>query len=144
MAGAGVSGGDSFDRGRLDKDYLCSEIDPGEFEELVAEIIREWGWSARVVGGSGDKGIDIVAECELPIPVIAGIQCKQFAEDNKVGADVVREYDSITEGREDVRHVVIATSSEFTGPARIAAEKRNVNLLNGDQILGALKIMREG
>lgn len=39
------------------------ELSPAEFEERVAQLLRDLGWQrVQVRGGSGDRGVDITAE----------------------------------------------------------------------------------
>lgn len=61
-------------------------ISPAAFEADCADRLRAAGWTARVVGGSGDQGADIIAELgELRVL----FQCKLYSQ--PVGNKAVQE-----------------------------------------------------
>ena len=62
------------------------DIDPIEFERHCAEAMRLAGWSAETTKGSGDQGVDVVAEQD-GIRVV--LQCKRY--NRSVGNKAVQE-----------------------------------------------------
>lgn len=112
---------------------LCREIDPYEFEKLVAEIWRNYGYDCEVTSGSGDKGIDIIATRSAPVSEVNIIQAKRYSSDNKIGSKEVREYATLRQ-QEDADKVILVTTSEFTDPARDLAESLEVDIINGREL----------
>ena len=60
--------------------------DPIAFEHRCADILRRAGWDARVVGGSGDQGADVVAERDGKQMIV---QCKRYSR--PIGNKAVQE-----------------------------------------------------
>ena len=60
--------------------------DPIAFEHRCADILRRAGWDARVVGGSGDQGADVVGERD---GVQLVVQCKRYSK--PIGNKAVQE-----------------------------------------------------
>lgn len=82
---------------RMVTDYMSSDryrmaaadadaLDPGEYELHCAHVLRECGWKAELVGGSGDQGVDVIAE-RGRVRVV--IQCKKYSR--SVGNKAVQE-----------------------------------------------------
>lgn len=96
---------------------LVYNLEPNEFEELVAEVYRRNGYSVRVTQQTRDGGRDIIATC-----VIAGLsnstyfECKQQEPRNPVGVEIVRELYGVIE-RDRIDKGVIVTTSRFTRDA---------------------------
>lgn len=67
---------------------LFAEMSPPDFEHLVADVLQDKGWTANVVGQSGDHGLDIVGT-KLDGSVLL-VQCKKY-DGTAIGPDVVRE-----------------------------------------------------
>ena len=110
---------------------LLQQIDEYRFEQLVADLWREQGWSTRVTKSSNDQGIDIVATKKDPYPVKLLIQAKRYAEGNNVGSQAVQLYSSLRQQEENVDLILLVTTSSFTQPAEQRAQELNVKLLDG-------------
>lgn len=111
-----------FRRGR----YHVSEIDHMEghdFEQYCAALLRKRGFlEVEVTKGSGDYGIDILAEKE---GITYAIQCKCYT--GPVGVKAVQEAYA---GRDyyDRMVGVVLTNQYFTSPAVEAAKKLKILL----------------
>lgn len=105
------------------------------FEIWVAENLKKLDWSAKVTTGSGDQGVDIIANFK---GVSVGIQCKRFKK--AVGNKAVQE---ISAG---VRHygldysVVISTGG-FTKSAKELATSTSVLLVSHRDIPSLSKLI---
>jgi len=99
---------------------LIREISPREFEELIAEIFRKKGFEVELTKRTRDGGKDIIAIStdQLGIKNKYFIECKRYAEDNKVGVEVVRALHGVKNMKEGPNKTVIATTSFFTKDAR--------------------------
>lgn len=100
-----------------------------EFEELCAELLRANGYSdVEITPGSGDQGIDIVAEKDF---IKYGFQCKCYSA--PVGNKAVQE--AFT-GKSFYRcHIaIVLTNNRFTSAARELADKTGVVLWDRNKI----------
>lgn len=111
---------------RFKRDWKHSEIDEMEghdFEYFCADLLRRRGFvEVEVTKGSGDYGVDILAEKE---GVTYGIQCKCYQD--PVGVKAIQEAYA---GKEyyDRMVGVVMTNQYFTQPAVEAAKKLKILL----------------
>jgi restriction system protein len=112
---------------------------PKFFEHLVVDLLRAMGYGgprdsdARVVGRSGDGGIDgVIQEDRLGLDMVY-VQAKKW--ENPVGPDEIRKFVGSL-GEQKAHKGVFITSGTFTAGARTAAERANakVVLIDGDQL----------
>ncbi|GGL33420.1 hypothetical protein GCM10009037_16330 [Halarchaeum grantii] len=106
------------------------QMDPYEFEELVAEIWELQGYETTVRKGSGDRGIDVEAEIQTPVPQKVLIQAKRYSEGNKIGSEEVRKYATLYQQVSDTDTVVIVTTGDFTAEARRLADDLRVKIVD--------------
>lgn len=103
-------------------------ISPVEFEIHCSEILKSVGWTARMTKGSGDQGIDIIAEKGS---LKAVLQCKYYSK--PVGNKAVQEvYAGKQHERADVAAVV--TDNSYTKAATDLARNCNVMLLHYSEL----------
>lgn len=98
-------------------------LDGREFEYYCADLLRKRGFKeVEVTKGSGDYGIDILAERD---GVTYAIQCKCYGD--SVGVKAVQEAYA---GRDyyDCMVGAVLTNQYFTGPAVEAAKKLKILL----------------
>ena len=103
--------------------HALDEIEGHEFENYCAELLKKRGFiDVSVTKGSGDYGIDILAEKD---GVTYAIQCKAYA--TPVGVKAVQEAFA---GREFYDRMVgaVLTNQYFTKPAVEAAKKLKILL----------------
>ncbi len=108
--------------------YLASRpevlrvIPSRRFEEVVAELLADFGYTVELTSATRDHGIDIIAigRTTLGVDEKYLVQCKRYAHDHHVGVSVVRELLGVGI-RWPSTAVMIATTSSFTGPARALA-----------------------
>lgn len=99
-----------------------------EYEEYIANLIRELGWSAKVTPGSGDHGADVIAERD---GVKIAIQCKLYS--SPVSNKSVQEAFS-AKSFYDCDDACVVTNSSFTLAAKKAASKLGIALLHHEDI----------
>ncbi|RKS23767.1 restriction system protein [Pseudomonas sp. WPR_5_2] len=99
---------------------LIREISSRDFEELIAEIFRKKGFHVELTKRTRDGGKDIIAIStdKLGIKSKYFIECKRYAEDNKVGVEVVRALHGVKHTKEGPNKTIIATTSSFTKAAK--------------------------
>lgn len=111
-------------------------MDPEKFERLVADVWERLGWRTRVVGESGDRGIDVVAtrgdEKQL-------IQAKRYGPDTTVGSPEVQQYAALRLQENSVDGVTIVTTGAFSRQAEELAPEVDVLLIDGEELLGMLE-----
>lgn len=105
---------------------------PQRFEVECADIIRANGWRAALTKGSGDQGIDIIAE-RTGTKVV--LQCKLYSR--PVGNAAVQE---IAAGRshERAQFAAVVSNQEYTTAARELAATNGVELLHPEELPGFL------
>ena len=108
--------------------------DPYDFEQQVAQMLRNRGLVVEVTGGSGDEGIDVIAYDDTPIT--GGtylVQCKRYSPDHKVGVSEVRELYGTMQEKHAAKGVLV-TSSTFTAGALRFAEDKSIELIDGAKL----------
>lgn len=106
-----------------------------DFEEWCAQLIRKNGFKNVVVTpGSGDHGVDIVAEKE---EVLYAIQCKRYTSD--VGNTPIQE---VYAGKEmyNCQVAAVMTNQHFTDGAKALATKTRVLLWDREKIMSMMQI----
>jgi restriction endonuclease Mrr len=111
------------------------QINEYEFESLVAEIWKKYGWKTEVTSGSSDQGIDVVATKSLPFEQKIVIQAKRYEENNTVGSPDIQQYSSLRHQEEGVDAVIVITTSSFTSAAENIANNLNVKLIDGEKLV---------
>jgi restriction system protein len=114
---------------------FINDLSWNEFEMLVGEAFRQKGYKVLERGGAGpDGGIDLVLTKGTEKHLV---QCKQWRA-LKVGVAVVRELYGAMASDGAVGGFVV-TSGKFTQDAREFASGRNVELVDGDLLIGMLQ-----
>lgn len=118
---------------------VLENMDPDQFEELVAECYDKQGYEAHHFGGSHDRGIDILAE-----KTSAGarervvIQCKH--QQSNVGSPVVQQLWGVVTSDPSFTRGDFVTSSGFTAEAKEFAEGKRLSLIDRELLA---KLVRE-
>ena len=101
-------------------------LDPLEFEQYVARLFRQKGYTVTHRGRSGDKGVD------LELKKVGGkraiVQCKRYRR--PVGPEVVRELFG-TLVHERVSHAFLVTTADISQSARTWAQDKPMTLIDG-------------
>lgn len=110
------------------KSNFSDDMDPIQYEHLVADTLKELGWKTRTTKGSGDQGIDVIATMNGKKLVI---QCKLYS--SNVGNAAVQE---IVAGKayEQAQFAAVVTNAKFTRSAIQLAKANDVFLLHHDQL----------
>lgn len=114
-------------RRRMPKDFDLME--GHEFEAFCAELLKQCGFqNVEVTRGSGDYGVDILAEKE---GITYAIQCKCY--NAPVGVKAVQEAYA---GRDYYDRMVgaVLTNQYFTQPAMEAAKKLKILLWDRERL----------
>ncbi len=114
--------------------YL-QNVDPMQFERIVHELFSRLGWRVTPTKCSGDGGIDGLLQKGRELWVL---QCKRYADSNKVGSPVLRDLLGATVG-EGASLGVLVTTSTFTDDALKWAEGKQLKLISGAELLKMLE-----
>lgn len=111
------------------------QVDEYEFEELVADILAEWGWETEVTSKSQDRGVDVSIEKEKPFHQRYDVQVKQYSQGNKIGRPEIQKYGGVTQQKSNINGMVVATTSAFSTQAESASMDLPVELIDCDDLL---------
>lgn len=108
-------------------------LTPTEFEHFIADCWGEQGFSTEVTSHGDDLGIDVLAERQKPWREKHAIQVKRHRPDSTINLDTIRNYGAIDKmGGADKAFIV--TTSRFTENARKAAERLDIELIDGIEL----------
>ena len=100
-------------------EYL-DKLHPRQFEELIAEIVVDMGYSVELTPASRDGGRDVLAHMSTPLGgELTIIECKRFNHTRTVGIELVRQFLWVLEEEDRANRGIIATTSYFTSDAYI-------------------------
>ena len=104
------------------------DMDGIGFEEFVALIFTDLGYSAQTTKKTGDFGVDIILEKDTEKIIV---QTKRYAK--KISVSAVQE---ITTARNyyHVHNAWVVTNNYFTSPAIKLAEANDVKLIDREQL----------
>jgi DNA-directed RNA polymerase specialized sigma24 family protein len=99
-----------------------------QFEQLIAEILEDWGWQVHLTPATRDKGIDILACMDSEVGKLLWlVEAKRYSPDHKVGFGMVqRLYGAFAS--HGATHGMLVTTSTFTAPARELQSKHHYQL----------------
>lgn len=100
---------------RITVDELLS-LSPREFEALVADLWRRFGYTVELTKRTRDGGRDVIAVRREEVDMRILIECKRFRRSRKVGVDLVRTLYGV-KADENATKAVLATTSTFSGEA---------------------------
>jgi len=114
-------------------------LTPRRFEELVAAIFRNNGFTVQLTPQTRDGGVDIIAveHSVLTGDTIHLIECKRYGKSQRVGVGVVQRLLGAVTQKRATKGIVVATSY-FTSDAKNAAEEaRHIMTLSDYDVLVA-------
>jgi len=131
-----MKGGEKW-RGDREMLQWLRGMNPSEFEEYVAGLFDKLGYKTSAVGGSGDGGIDVIAEKD---GVKHYIQCKKFFGKRTVSVGEVRDFygalaDKLAQGKG-----YFITTNKFTLEAEKFAEDKPIELVDSFKLLEYVKL----
>ncbi|MBN8694666.1 MAG: SiaC family regulatory phosphoprotein [Bacteroidetes bacterium] len=103
-------------------EYL-HDLTPRKFEELVADILKDFGFDVELTKISRDGGRDIIARIRNSLTnILMFVECKHYAPDRPVGVDIIRQVVGVNEIFKPNKSLIV-TSSYFT---KDAIKERNL------------------
>ena len=127
-------------RERARRDLLAElrKLDGADFEAFVEVLFTEMGYDVAVVGGSGDDGIDLVAELSTGIGAQRiGIQAKCHGANRSIGPNTVRLLRDALSERQCNAGAVVATCRMDPQAVVVVQEKGKtpVELVDHDRLI---------
>lgn len=115
-------------------------LPPRHFEGFVADVWQEkQGWTTEMMEAGPDQGLDVIGE-----PPNGGgktaVQCKRYAEENKISSDQIQQYAALRQQWSDVCSVTVVTTSSFTQNAKELADRLNVKCIDGDDLVRLVRL----
>lgn len=113
-------------------------LEPGEFEELISQLLAEMGFEmVEVTKLSGDGGIDVRGTLVVGevVRIKMAVQVKRWKLKNNVQAPIVQQVRGSLGAHE--QGLIITTSDFSSGAVREAAQadKTPIALMNGEQLV---------
>lgn len=117
-----------------------SQLDPYEFEDMVAEFFRVQGWSnVRTTNRANDKGRDVIGTNPRGEQVYVEVKRHK----NTIGRPVIQKLHSIMVA-DGIASGIVVTTSRFSPKAHEYARKVGVELINGRQFLASCRKLISG
>jgi HJR/Mrr/RecB family endonuclease len=99
------------------------EITPRRFEELVASILKDMGFTVELTQATRDGGRDIIARIKNAVTeFLTYVECKRYAPDNKIDVGIIRQVTGVHYTRRPSKSIIVTTSF-FTKDARQEAKQ---------------------
>lgn len=105
-------------------------MSPARFERYVAHLFATSGYAVRLVGGSGDGGVDVRVWRDGTAGVV---QCKRYRPDRSLGPAAVRELVG-TRTHERVRIAWLATTAPLSPAAQLLADEEGIIVLDAQAL----------
>lgn len=110
-----------------------------EFEELVADMLKDFGFEVELTGATRDGGKDIYAYIRNQITsILVYVEAKKWRPPKNVGLEVVQRLYGVQQS-DRAHKSMIVTSSFFTMPAIKEAQKNRMDLNNYEDLKNWLK-----
>ena len=114
------------------------QVNPREFEEMIAFIFQSNGFEIELTPLARDGGRDVFAiQRSLGVLTRWLVECKRYAAAHKVGVELVRQLYGVLMN-EQANKALLVTTSSFTAGAREFANRHpwSLTLRDGPAVLG--------
>ncbi len=110
-------------------------MSPKEFEYTIAELLSRLGYKdVKVIGGSGDLAVDIIAKYRDDRVVV---QCKRYTS-RKVGSPELQMFIGMMVTEYKASKGIYITTSSFTRDAIELARRHRIELWDGNKLIDML------
>jgi HJR/Mrr/RecB family endonuclease len=120
---------------------------PRQFEELIASILKQFGYAVELTPQTRDGGTDIIAVQKSIItgPNFYLVECKRYKRERRVAVGTVRSLLGVVESQRGTKGLVVTTSF-FTRDARqfAATNEKRMDLSDFDKIVSWLNQLHAG
>jgi len=112
-----------------------SELQHWEFENYIGDLFTKLGYKTRVIGGSYDEGIDVIAEKN---GIKHYIQCKKYS--NRVGVKEVREFYGALADKLTHDKAFFITTNDFSEEAERFAADKPIELIDSSKLIKYIRL----
>jgi restriction system protein len=110
-------------------------MNPREFEHAIAFLCQRDGClDARVVGGAGDLGADVIATAPDGRRIV--IQCKRYGPTTKVGSPDLQRFGGTCYSVHGAQVATVVTTSVFTKPAVAYGVQHGIRMFDSGALAG--------
>jgi len=106
-----------------------------EFENYIGDLFTKLGYKTRVIGGSYDEGIDVIAEKN---GIKHYIQCKHY--NHPVGVKEVREFYGALSDKLSNDKAFFITTNFFTEEAERFAQDKPIELIDSSKLIKYIRL----
>lgn len=100
------------------------ELPPRKFEEVIAEILRDLGYTVQLTPATRDGGRDIIVGVKTSFgELLVIVECKRWCPPHKVGLAVVERFLHVLRDKTKANLGVIAATTTFTLDAQKSAQE---------------------
>ena len=119
-------------RDLVDDPRKILEFSPRQFEELIGDLFRGFGYEVELTARTRDGGCDVIAVRKAEIETRNLIECKRYdPSSHNVGVRIVRELHGVVTSHRATKGI-IATTSYFTRDAKQHIEQNHWQLEGHD------------
>ena len=99
-----------------------------QFEELIAELLKDMGWDVELTKATRDGGKDILAYINTDVgKFLCLVEAKRYRSDRKIGVELVRSlYGTLCDYQ--ANSAMMVTTSGFSEDARQLQKKHEFQL----------------
>lgn len=115
-------------------------LTPSEFEDYIAHLFKNLGYSVEVTGAAYDGGIDVIAEKN---GIKHYIQCKKFIT-SQVPVGAIRDFYGAMADRGAQAKGFFITTNKFTLEAERFAEDKPIELVDGLKLAKYIEMAKIG
>lgn len=113
---------------RSRKESIYDLLDPRQFEEFVATLLRENGWQVELTQQTHDGGKDVVAWRDGDSrPETIYVEAKRHRHDNPVSISQIKEF-TATLGGDNLERGFLVTTSHISPEARTWADQKGCKI----------------
>lgn len=118
------------------------EAHPRLFEEVVSDVFKDFGYSARVTAYSGDDGVDVILDGQGDCTV--GVQVKRYKKEQRIEAEQIRSLAGALILGGFTKGIFVTTSKFRKGAIKTAERYKSIGypieLMDAERFLDALGI----
>jgi restriction system protein len=105
--------------GRIrERPNLLYELEPRQFEELIARVFEAFGFEVELTARTRDGGRDLIAISNFPSRIKYLIECKRYSPERRVGIDVVQRLHGVVIGEPSTAGILATTSGFMAAVAK--------------------------
>lgn len=87
------------------------ELHPRKFEELIASILKDFGFDIELTNATRDGGRDIIASIRTKVSsFLTYVECKRYSPENKIDVRLIREIIGVHSIHRPAKSIIVTTS----------------------------------